>query len=236
MWPAFLNNSNVQDNDDPRVHVRRIPRARRLTLRVDSLNDRIICTVPKHINNTKLSAFLRDHEAWIERHLKALPDRIPLTDGTILPIFGQNHRIEIRPRDGRSRVTIGNGTVCLETNDFENAAVRLRRHLKAQAKDRLEALSREKAACIGKTVNRVTVRDTTSRWGSCSIDGNLNYSWRLIFAPPEALDYVVAHEVAHLKHMDHSRAFWATCRQLSEDYLSGRQWMHEHGNGLMRYG
>ena len=85
-------------------------------------------------------------------------------------------------------------------------------------------------------INKVSVRDTKSRWGSCSVDDNLSYSWRLIFAPPAALDYVVAHEVAHLHHHDHSKAFWNLCRELSDNYLEGQYWMKAHGGELMRYG
>ena len=108
--------------------------------------------------------------------------------------------------------------------------------MKRIAKKELTALAQQKAAEIGETIEKISVRDTKSRWGSCSSDGNLSFSWRLMFAPTEAFDYVVAHEVAHLVHMDHSRSFWNLCRDLSEDFIEGQYWMREHGHELMRYG
>ena len=110
------------------------------------------------------------------------------------------------------------------------------RWLKAYSRNVLELKSKEKALSIGKTIEKVTVRDTKSRWGSCSSESTLSYSWRLIFAPPIALDYVVGHEVAHLVHLNHSKHFWALCRDLSDDYVNGQYWMRNHGHELMRYG
>ena len=92
------------------------------------------------------------------------------------------------------------------------------------------------AASVDRRVSRVTVRDTRSRWGSCSSQGSLNFSWRLIFAPEWVLDYVVAHEVGHLVHMDHSPRFWAVVDRLVDSKESARKWLHRHGAGLYRYG
>jgi predicted metal-dependent hydrolase len=105
-----------------------------------------------------------------------------------------------------------------------------------EARKIIEPLAYQKAATIGKKISKIDLRDTKSRWGSCSTDKRLMLSWRLIMAPPEILDYVVAHEVAHLKHMDHSKKFWDLCYELANgdgDYA--RQWLKDNGNNLMRY-
>jgi predicted metal-dependent hydrolase len=112
----------------------------------------------------------------------------------------------------------------------------LTRFLRNMAKDTMTALAHEKAQEIGETLNNLSVRDTKTRWGSCSEDGSISLSWRLIFAPYEAMDYVIAHEVAHLRHLDHSRKFWTLCRELSDDYVEGKYWMDNHGHELMAYG
>ena len=113
--------------------------------------------------------------------------------------------------------------------------MRIVRFLKKLACDEMTRLANEKAALIGKPVCQVQVRDTTSRWGSCSTKGALSFSWRLVLAPAVALDYIVAHEVAHLVHMNHSARFWTLCKQLSADYAAGHHWIRNHGHTLMRY-
>lgn len=107
--------------------------------------------------------------------------------------------------------------------------------LKCLARDRLAEASDRHATAIGRKVGRITLRDTRSRWGSCTSEGNLMYSWRLILAPPEVLDYVAAHEVAHLVHMDHSRAFWAQVERLMPGHKSARDWLRREGTGLHRW-
>lgn len=114
--------------------------------------------------------------------------------------------------------------------------MRLRRFLKALVREGLEKTALDKVALTGRAIKAVTVRETRSRWGSCSPDGALSFSWRLVFAPPEAFDYVVAHEVAHLVHMNHGPDFWRLCTELSTDFSTGRRWMRAHGHTLLRYG
>jgi predicted metal-dependent hydrolase len=115
-------------------------------------------------------------------------------------------------------------------------APRIRRFLMDEAKKRIEELAAEKATLLRRRINSLQVKDTKSRWGSCSEDGDISFSYRLIFAPAKAMDYVVAHEVAHLMHMDHSDNFWRTCENLCWDYEFGKQWMSENGYDLMRFG
>ncbi len=117
----------------------------------------------------------------------------------------------------------------------EDPSIRIVRFLKNLAKEKLSKLAHEKASKIDKTIQLVQVKDTSSRWGSCSHDGKISFSWRLIFAPMDAIDYVVAHEVAHLEHLDHSPDFWMLCEDLSREYSAGKSWMHRNSQELNRY-
>lgn len=236
---AFKTLPYNQDEEEwnDRIVIRHSRRAKRLALRLDTQKQVFTLVVPEGINLNRAKAFAREHNEWIEQKLAALPRRIPFENGQIIPVLGTPRRIRISldKTARRTNIRICPREIHVVTNQ-EHPDARIARFLKKEAKTHLEALSREKASLIKKTIRSVTVRDTKTRWGSCSQDKKLSYSWRLIFSPPEALDYVVAHEVAHLVHMDHSRAFWHLCKDLSADYKTGKTWMRKHGNTLMRYG
>ncbi|MBX2833680.1 MAG: M48 family metallopeptidase [Micavibrio sp.] len=219
------------------IIVKNSARARRLALRLDPKDRAFHLVVPKGVSMRRAAAFAEEHASWMRDRLNELPKQVAFDDGAVIPVLGKNRVIRIDYDEGlkRTDITISHTHILVSTNQSDPSA-RIKRFLKALAKDELEALSREKASIIGKKVKAVTVRDTKSRWGSCSHDGNLSYSWRLIFAPYESFDYVVAHEVAHLKHLDHSTAFWNICRALSDNFIDGQYWMREHGQELMRYG
>jgi predicted metal-dependent hydrolase len=120
--------------------------------------------------------------------------------------------------------------------DSPHIARRVREFLEAEAKRDLAAAVRRYTGALGVAAKRITVRDTTSRWGSCSASQTLNFSWRLIMAPPYVLDYLAAHEVAHLIHLNHSPRFWALARKLSPDTDRAETWLKAHGVDLHRYG
>lgn len=221
----------------PYVSLKRSKRARRLALRLDPKDRVFHLVVPAGMSLKRAQRFAEEHDRWMQDRLLDLPEPVPFEDGSILPIFGQNRRIHIFYDEGLRTTSINlKYQELIVTTNKEDPTARIERALKKKAREELLKLSREKAALIGKNVTAVSTRDTKSRWGSCSSDGSLSYSWRLIFAPYEALDYVVAHEVAHLRHMDHSRSFWSLCRELSDDFLEGQYWMQENGHELMRYG
>ena len=221
----------------PYVSLKRSKRARRLALRLDPKERVFHLVIPNGMSLKKAQRFAEEHDNWMQDALMDLPDPVPFEDGSVLPILGQDRRIHIFYDDTlrTTSITLKYKELIVTTNR-EDPSKRIERYLKKLAKEELSALAREKAAIIGEKINSVTTRDTKSRWGSCSTDNNLSFSWRLIFAPIEAFDYVVGHEVAHLKHMDHSRKFWTLCRSLSDDFVEGQYWMREHGHELMRYG
>ncbi|MCK6418655.1 MAG: M48 family metallopeptidase, partial [Alphaproteobacteria bacterium] len=176
-------------------------------------------------------------DSWMLEKLRALPRPIAFKDGAVLPILGRNRTLEITyDKDLTSTsIALKHNKLVVFTNK-RNPDLRIRRFLRDLAAQELGKIVNEKAARIDREVIKLEIRDTKSRWGSCSEDSRMTLCWRLIFAPFEAYDYVIGHEVAHLVHMDHSKEFWALCRALSEDFIEGQYWMRNHGHELMRYG
>ena len=150
--------------------------------------------------------------------------------GTAIPLEGA----EVLLTAGAVRRPTREGSVLLLPPDPDKVAARTLAYLKAAARDRLAVACDRHAAALGRPYGRLTLRDTRSRWGSCSSRGDLMFSWRLIMAPSEILDYVAAHEVAHLDEMNHSDAFWAVCARLYPDYKAARRWLRNNGSELHR--
>ena len=221
----------------PHLKVRVSRRARRVALRLDNGSRNISLVVPVRYNMKKAEEFALEHREWIRQKIAELPQPIALKHGAVIPVLGRDREINITydPALKTTTIRLTRNEIKVKTNQ-RNPSSRIVRFLKQEARDTLTNLALEKAATINRRVNVVQVRDTKSRWGSCSTGGRLSFSWRLIFAPWEALDYLVAHEVAHLIHMDHSKKFWTLCEKLSEDYETGKEWMTKQGHELMRYG
>ena len=209
--------------------LRRSGRARRITLRVSGLDGRVTLTVPKGVPEAEALDFARSREAWIRRHLAARPEEVIVAPGAVLPVEGVMRRIETGT--GR-RISCDGAAVRVPE---PGSGRRLKAWLTALARERLTAAADRHARALGKPYSRITLRDTRSRWGSCSARGALSFSWRLIMAPPEILDYVAAHEVAHLAEMNHSPAFWALVARLYGPHGNARRWLRENGAALHRY-
>lgn len=219
------------------IKIKHSPRARRVALRLDPVERVFTLVVPKGMSERKALAFAEGQESWMQEKLAALPPQIAFEHGAVISVLGRRTEICVyhEPDMRVTKIALEGDVLHVRTNRNDPSA-RIVRFLKSFIKDELEILTREKAARIGKDIQSISVRDTKTRWGSCSADGNLSFSWRLVFAPYEAFDYVVAHEVAHLEHLNHSRAFWDLCADLSENYEEGKYWMKAHGSELMRYG
>ncbi|GHE98236.1 zinc metalloprotease [Aliiroseovarius zhejiangensis] len=219
-------------NPDLSVLLRPSARARRLSLRVSKVDGRVTLTVPHGASRHEAVRFVNERADWIRKHLAdTKPAQRPHIGATI-PYLGQPHLICEAPlRAARIR----HGEILVPPGDDRQTAARIEALLKRAARDRLARASDLYAARVGRDFGRLTLRDTRSRWGSCSSQGNLMYSWRLIMAPEPVLDYVAAHEVAHLVHMDHSPAFWAQVAAICPDYKAPRKWLREHGGDLQRY-
>jgi predicted metal-dependent hydrolase len=221
------------------VQLRRNRLARRYTLRIHSATRVVVLTIPPRGSLKQAREFAQKHGSWIAARLKRLPQPMPFADGAVLPLRGVDHRIAHRPH---ARGTVwaeadGNGTSILcVAGAGPHISRRVRDHLKREAQRDLEIASKRAAAALGVTVKRVSVRDQSSRWGSCSATGVLSYSWRLILAPPYVLDYLAAHEAAHLVEMNHSRAFWRQVEHICPDFKRAKAWLDAHGADLHRYG
>lgn len=208
--------------------LRRSGRARRFSLRVSRADGRVALTIPKGASEREALAFARSQAEWLRKTLGGITPARAVQFGVEIPFEGRSLTLE--PATLRSpRVE---GARLLVPGDPERLGVRLEAFLKHSARARLHAASLHYATELGHSFSRITLRDTRSRWGSCSASGALSYSWRLIMAPPEVLDYVAAHEVAHLAEMNHSAAFWRVVEQLRPSFRPERDWLKREGSAL----
>jgi len=206
-------------------------RARRISLRVSGIDGRVTLTLPKGVSERAALEFAQEKASWLRAQLSKQPDGVDVGMGSWLPIEGTPCMLIT----GKGRRVILTNNTLLVPGPVESASRRVQAWLKTRARDRLAAASDHYAAQLGRSYAKLTLRDTRSRWGSCTSDGGLMYSWRLILAAPEILRYVAAHEVAHLAEMNHSPAFWAHVEKLYPDYNIPRRWLRQNGAELHRY-
>lgn len=219
------------DGDPPvEITLRRSAAARRYSLRVSGLDGRVTLTLPYRGSLAEAMAFARSREGWIRRALTAQAPAVDIAPGAQLPVEGRF--LTVVPAAVRAvcvehaRLLVPHGTP---------AGPRVAAFLKAAARRRLTASAEGHAAALGRQVGRITLRDPRSRWGSCSHSGDLMFSWRLIMAPPAVLDYVAAHEAAHLVEMNHAPAFWSLVARLCPGHAPLRAWLRTEGGALHRY-
>lgn len=234
-----------EDGPDGRLviplSVRRNRAARRISLRIDVPRRGAILTLPARAGLSAGLDFVAEKALWLRNAYARLPAAVPFAPDAVIPFLGRPHRIEHRPeaRGGVWREEENGGAsipAIVVTGGAEHLARRLSDWLKGQALSALEARTRATAARIGRGIAGVFVRDTRSRWGSCARDGRVHYSWRLVFAPDFVLDYVVAHEVAHLLYMSHGPRFRAAVDRLTPRRAEAEAWLRVHGAGLLLLG
>lgn len=216
------------------VKAKRNRRARRMTLRIDAANDCAILVLPTYVALAEGLEFARSKAGWLHGKLAELPARQAFADGAALSVLGRALTIRHEPGLG-ARVIERDGMLHVG-GEAALLPGRVRRWLKVEAKRAIAAIAAERASRLDKRVRRVTLRDSRSRWGSCSSDGNLSFCWRLVFAPPDVLDYVVCHEVAHLAEMNHGDRFWNVVQSLTPHAETARGWLAENGAALQRLG
>ena len=222
--------------------VRRHPAARRLTLRVSRTRRAVIVTLPMQCDLVEAGQFLHRNLDWIRERLGTIPDAVPFSAGAVIPLRGEPHMLVFTGKRGSDgpvsrEAAEGVGYARLMVGGMEqHAPRRLTDWLFAQAQRDLEQAVQHHAGNLGLRARRITVRDQASRWGSCSTTGTLSFSWRLILSPPLILDYVAAHEVAHLAEMNHGPRFWALVRRTMPKMDEAKQWLQIYGMDLHRYG
>jgi hypothetical protein len=244
---STLKAQSIDDLGAP-VEVRRHPGARRLTLRVSRTRRAVIVTLPVQCDLDEAGSFLHRNIAWVRERLDSLPVPVPFRDGAFMPLRGEPHRVVFAGRNApasRSKDKVRGTVRCCARAEYpelqvigahEHAPRRLREWLCAEAMRDLDQRVALHAARLCLKPKRIAVRDQSSRWGSCSTTGVLSFSWRLILAPSQILDYVAAHEVAHLKEMNHGPRFWALVRETMPAMDEAKRWLQIYGMDLHRYG
>lgn len=220
------------------VRLRRSSRARNYTLRIGGPARAPVLTMPERGSLNEARRFLERHTGWLENQMARLPAATALEDGAMVPLRGELHRIRhAESRRGTvARVVEDERPTLLVSGDITHLSRRLTDFLKREARHDLQAAVDRHSSSLGVRPSSLRVRDTSSRWGSCSSTGQLSFSWRLILAPPFVLDYLAAHEVAHLCEMNHSNAFWQICESLCPRTEEARSWLKQHGPTLHAIG
>ena len=229
-------NLNTSSGRMIRVRLSVNPRAKKLILRLDQKRGEAVAVAPSERKLAEAADFARAKLDWIEHHLDAQPARVALEDGALIPLRGRACKLSLEGHGRMARLIEGDPQILSLPGAPETLPSRALRALKKMAKaDLSEAVARH-AAALEVAPARISVKDTRSRWGSCSHQRNLSFSWRLVLAEPFVLDYVAAHEVAHILEMNHSRAFWATVERTYPDWRRARDWLKVHGPSLHAVG
>ncbi len=217
-----------------RVEWRRSKRARRVSLRIDPRIGSVVVTLPQRTARHAGMALLIDNAAWVTERLAALPGAITFADGAEVPLYGAPHRIRHVPT-GKGGAWV-RGREIHVSGDVAFLQRRVSDFLRAEARRSLCELVAAKALLARAKPGRITLKDTSTRWGSCAANRNLAFSWRLVMAPHYVQDYVTAHEVAHLRHMNHGPKFWALVREITPYTEEAMAWLRTEGMKLLRVG
>jgi len=226
------------DREQVRVAVKRVASSRRFTLRVRATNRDVVLTMPKRASAKEARAFAERHAGWVLARLARLPKTIDFAPGALVPLRGIDHRLaHVEGSRAAADVDLTSAEPRIRAGgDVAFFGRRVEDFLKREARVDLEKSVADYCAKIGAPKAPFTLRDTSSRWGSCTATGRLNFSWRLIMAPDHVLDYLAAHEVAHLRHMNHSPAFWRLLKGMCAATDRAEAWLKANGAQLHRYG
>lgn len=229
IYPDWLE---VGEHKVPLV-IKRHKSAKRICLRYNPSVHAINLTLPRHTRLSDGINFITAKSAWLLSTLADIPSQKQLKPGVCIWIAGERYRLKHAP-EIHGAYELRDGMLMI-SGAREHFPRRVEDALKKIAKQKISAMALRMSGRIGKRINRISVRDTRSRWGSCSSTGNLSFSWRLIFAPREVLEYVVAHEVAHLRVMNHSARFWQMVETICPRYEVAKEWLRLHGKELYRF-
>ena len=206
------------------------PRAKRLIVRIDTKKGEAVAVAPNRHMLSEAANFAAERADWIDGHLSEVPIAIPLNEGAMIPFQGVDH---VLTQEGSGRLarieTSGRPPKIIAPGASETFEMRIKRFLKKQAYAAFEEAVERHCEILGVKASRISVKDTRSRWGSCASNGNLSFSWRVICAPPDVLDYLAAHECAHLLEMNHSDRFWHHVERCRPDWRVQRKWLKANG-------
>lgn len=207
--------------------------SRKLILHIDSKERIPVLSIPKYCTRKRAVNFINENMDWILETLQKLPERKSFSNGETISLFGQNVTISHQP-NARCGVRLDGDTLVV-SGGAEFLHRRVKDYIRHAAADEFYKLSAPLAAKIGCRINGICIKDTKSRWGSCSTLNNINYNWRIALAPKYVINYLMAHEVAHLKYQNHSPAFWLCVAKLYPDWNKGREWLQKNGRILYTY-
>jgi len=250
MFPRLLKRASPKASPAARTHIvagRELPlkvveneRARRLTLRIAPGGEGLRVTIPPGVSSREVDRFLERHRGWLEEKLGKIPEEPLVRPGIKIPLRGVPHLIVHEPgtRGTVTAATIDGQPALVISGDTRHLPRRLADFLKREAKREIEPLVARHTAHVGRRAKSIRYKDTSSRWGSCTSDGVLSFSWRIMMAPPPVINYLVAHEVAHLKEMNHGPRFWNLCETLCPDTERCKAWLKRNGTALqaIRFG
>jgi predicted metal-dependent hydrolase len=227
--------------DSLEYRIRRSDRARHARIVIDAEGVEVV--VPRRMALRHVEPFVNEKRPWIERTLRRYQDavidgdvRIDLRDGGEAPYLGEQLDLDVRVEFGRTRPHVRRRgdvlTVKVATRGREAIREALERWYRREARHEVEHRLDDAVARAGTSYSRLTIRQQRTRWASCSSNGSMSFNWRLLLAPPEILDYVVEHEVAHLEVLDHSPRFWRLVRSRVPDYKQHERWLRRNGPAL----
>ena len=220
----------LEDEPDLEIFLRQNSNSRRITLRISALDGKITLTGPNYLDFKEFKNFAESKKSWLKTKMKSFQRPIFVSEGIKIPIIGTEIKIQCSAVQRPKQV----GSI-LFVSKQKPVSTQVKEYLTEICKINLDYMCKEFAERLGSKVHKITLRDTRSRWGSCSNDAKLMFSWRLVMAPEDVLAYVAAHEVAHLRHMNHSKDFWETVEYLFGPYKKERAWLKQNGSTLHRY-
>ncbi|MFW0777989.1 MAG: M48 family metallopeptidase [Rickettsiales bacterium] len=222
----------THEGGDLPIKIRKVSTSRSMVIRYQPLTHSLALTLPRYVSIKQGLSFIEEKRNWIMAQLPHDATQNALVEGASIPVLGKNY--VITHMGGRGVVRIEEDKLIVP-GDAAFITRRVRDWLKKRAREEISRLAYEKAQQLGKKATKISLRDTTSHWGSCTQAGGLSFSWRLVFAPYEVLEYVVCHEVAHLSEMNHSKAFWAHVAELCPSYEAQKRWLKRYGHRLYQY-
>ncbi len=214
------------------------PRARRLSIRIDARAGEAVLIAPSERKLAEVVAFARTKTSWMRERLAERPQGTPIEPGAVIDLFGKPTRLVAVGGAGAARLSEdADGPVIASGGEGEAYARRVENLFKRVARETLQTRTDVHLRTLGQRPVKMSIADPKSRWGSCSPHNrSIRYSWRVVMAPPAVIDYLAAHEVAHLVHADHSPAYWSVVQRLIGDHRPHRKWLRENGPALHAVG
>ena len=216
-----------------KIRINRLRRARRITLRVCQVTGELRVTTPLKVELGAVKDFINRNLDWIMTQIKAVSPLIPISEGTFLPIFGKERALLVEG-SFKNKYCLSDGILKVKSDDLVFSQS-IKRALTQIAEEFFIKSCNEYAQKIEVSFSKISIRDPKSRWGSCSSEKKMMFSWRLVMAPKDISSYVAAHEVAHLIHMNHSKEFWKVVNYLCPSYLNHRTWLRNNGRKLHKF-